>query len=296
MRVIDIKEKASEILSSSWNELTKEFLVIAVIGSIASGIGNLLGGTIGSIIGLVITLVFLPFEHGYIVGSLKAVNNRPDELNVEQDAFVGFTRFKELFSTYFVYNFFLMIVLFLAILIAIAAFIMVVPSDLLSSGVLYQQFSGGVYNQNAVLNAEMYQLIEVMGAVGGFILLFVMVILLIVAIYSLYFALTPYILERYQIRGVKALKESARLMNGYKWFLFKLNLSFIGWMLIGGIITSILNMVLPVSILVNAISAAIGIYLYQTKLQVCKAVLFEEILIADNQAKATFNGSDATNG
>lgn len=279
MKVYDIKNKVSAILQTCQDSLTKVFLVVGVISVAAEGIGNLLGGAAGSIISLGITLAFMPFYHGYIVSTLKATNNRGQEIDVEEDAFVGFRRFKDLFFTYFVQTLFLGMIIFAILIIGFAIIILILPSGVMS-GVfdIYTQAGLGVDVSAMYLTDAMLT-----GAVSasGFILLLVCIILFVIVMYGLYFALVPYVLERYGIKGISALKESARMMKGYKGLLFRIQFSFLGYIILQFFITSMLSLMLPVPYIVSIIGAIISVYLYQVRLTTCQTVLFEEIDYAD---------------
>lgn len=82
-----------------------------------------------------------------------------------------------------------------------------------------------------------------------------------------------------------ALKESSRLMKGNKWTLFKLELSFLGWMIlsaiIAGVIAMLVEMIIPISFLASLIESIltvfVSVYLYEMKLNVCVAVFYEEL-------------------
>ena len=57
------------------------------------------------------------------------------------------------------------------------------------------------------------------------------------------YAMTPYILAKYpNVEAKEALKLSMRIMNGHKLELFILDLSFIGWNLLGGLTFGLLNL------------------------------------------------------
>ena len=85
--------------------------------------------------------------------------------------------------------------------------------------------------------------------------------------------------------GVAALKESSRLMKGNKWTLFKLELSFLGWMIlsaiIAGVFTMLVEIIIPISFLASLIESIltvfVSVYLYEMKLNVCVAVFYEEL-------------------
>lgn len=52
---------------------------------------------------IIISIALISVSHGYIVSSLKMVRNQ-SQILTNDDAFVGFKRFKELFSTYLLKN------------------------------------------------------------------------------------------------------------------------------------------------------------------------------------------------
>ena len=62
---------------------------------------------------------------------------------------------------------------------------------------------------------------------------------------SFSYALTPYILDDCRnVRATDALKLSIRMMKGYKWKLFVLKLSFIGWEILSALTSGILGVFL----------------------------------------------------
>lgn len=278
MTVYDIKNKASDIMISSKDILFKVFVIMGVISTLANGVVGMLGGTIATILSLVVLIGFLPFGHGYIVSSLKAVNNRSEEITVEEDGFVGFKRFKDLFGTYFIYNFFMFILLFIFILIIMTMIIISVPEVM---DIDLTPFYSTSINPTAMVTVA----IEALGTIISLLLPAIIVIGAVIIMYSLWFGLTPYLLEREGLRGTAAMKRSMQLMKGYKWLLFKVQLSFIGWMIVCGIITSIIGMILPITIIVNLIGVVVGVFFYESKLQVCRAIVFEEIMLAQNRGQ-----------
>ncbi len=67
-----------------------------------------------------------------------------------------------------------------------------------------------------------------------FILLWTLLLIIPGIIAALKYSQTFYILaDNPNIRAIDAIRESKRMMNGHKWKLFKLQLSFIGWALLG---------------------------------------------------------------
>lgn len=72
------------------------------------------------------------------------------------------------------------------------------------------------------------------------------------------YAMTPYILaENPEMTALEAITESRRLMNGKKWRLFCLNLSFIGWEFLCDIPTVIATAILLSGIAGNGIVTAL---------------------------------------
>ena len=51
---------------------------------------------------------------------------------------------------------------------------------------------------------------------------------------SFAYSVTPYVMVDFDLSGEEAITKSRELMNGYKWKLFCLKLSFIGWIILSG--------------------------------------------------------------
>ena len=51
------------------------------------------------------------------------------------------------------------------------------------------------------------------------------------------YSMVQYVMVDFDLSGTEAITKSRELMNGYKWKLFKLQLSFIGWELLAGLLT-----------------------------------------------------------
>lgn len=273
LSISDIKYKASEILLNNRKQMTKIFLVTGIIGVIISFVTGYLG-FFGSIASGVLTLIL---GHAYVVSSLKAVNGQTDMLSIEEDSFVGFKRFKQLFFTYFINYFFLVIIMTVIILITIVAIVIVLPNFFDQIQLIIDEFNvyGTLVNSNAI-NA----LIEIMNPILAIVFICSVVLAIVVTVYTLTFALTPYILQKYDIRGVVAMKESARLMRGNKKTLFLLYLSFIGWVLLCAFIMFMVSNYIPAPI-TGAIEIIIATYIYNVNLKTCLAIFYEEIDLND---------------
>lgn len=229
---------------------------------------------------LIISVIMLPFSHGNIVASLMVVNERGDEIDIENVGLTGFKRFKQLFFTYFIqYVFFFVIVLFIGLIMLLITKLTVDVdifnefSNLLLAEGMYASDFNGIINDPAFSNT--------VTSLGLIVVLGSLIIAIASLIYSLIFALTPYILEKYKITGIKAMSESARMMKGYKKTLFILNLSYLGWIILIYIIAVFVQTILPVPIIVDLLVAIASAYLYAVELQTCTAVLFEEIDLED---------------
>ncbi|HPG92557.1 MAG TPA: DUF975 family protein [Clostridia bacterium] len=90
------------------------------------------------------------------------------------------------------------------------------------------------FSENLVNNILTYILMS--------IFLFLWSLLLIVPgiIKTFSYSMVPYILmDNSELTPTQAIDRSRQLMNGYKWKLFKLQLSFIGWFLLGAILCGV---------------------------------------------------------
>lgn len=277
MRISDIKYKAAEVLKIDRDKIIKVFIGIGIISLLCSYIGNLFPGTLGSIISLGVSIATIPLSQGYVRTSLKAVNNRYDEIDIQKDGLTGFYRFKELFSTYFIHGFFLMVIVFVIVLIS---FIML--RGMLSNSTINEL--SYLINHVDVRHINEFQLsmraAKEITDVFAISLLFLGILAIIVIIYLSNFALTFFILEKYHITGVDAMKESMKLMKGYKRTYILLCLSFIGWLILVAIFENFVAMLLPVPLLPSLLGMIVGVIVYNAKFNISIAVLYEEIDLA----------------
>ncbi|MFR1294988.1 MAG: DUF975 family protein [Coprobacillus cateniformis] len=107
-----------------------------------------------------------------------------------------------------------------------------------------------------------------------------MIIVMVVA--SAFVFAMPYLLEQYHMTTMTALKESFSLMQNHIWDLIKLELSFLGWMILVGIIQGVIGellMFIPVlgTLIASVVSGLIAIYVYLPKYMVSQAIFFEEL-------------------
>ena len=279
MNIRDIKMKARSVLANQKN-VFYVFIFISIITTLVDYAGASFSAAMIPFASLIISVIMLPFSHGNIVASLMVVNERGDEIDIENVGLTGFKRFKQLFFTYFIqYVFFFVIVLFIGLIMLLITKLTVDVdifnefSNLLLAEGMYASDFNGIINDPAFSNT--------VTSLGLIVVLGSLIIAIASLIYSLIFALTPYILEKYKITGIKAMSESARMMNGYKKTLFILNLSYLGWIILIYIIAVFVQTILPVPIIVDLLVAIASAYLYAVELQTCTAVLFEEIDLED---------------
>lgn len=280
MNIYDIKRKANELLVNH-DKLFKVLLYIGIIQAIFSAVSTLFDGVVGGTVSLIITILTLTLSHGAIVASLKTVNNMEESIDEQEDALVGFKKIGHLFQTYFLYDFIIGIICFV---VGIIGFLIIMSVSSVSIEQFLQLFTITI-NGLTVSQAQIVNTADAFSNVFSILMLVICLIIFISVYFSLKFGLFNYILQKYDITGMAALKESSRLMKGNKWTLFKLELSFLGWMIlsaiIAGVIAMFLEIILPVPFLVTLIESIlttfVSIYLYEMKLNVCVAVFYEEL-------------------
>ena len=279
MNIRDIKTKAKSILINR-NNIIFVFIFISVTTTIVNYISQTLGVMI-PFLSLLISIIMLPFSHGNIVTALKAVNEQGDEITVEHEGLAGLKRFRELFFTYFLQTAFLMVLMLLVCLVLFfIARLTIDESAFNNLGLLFSQ--AGVYTSDVTAYLEDPAFMQAATSLGGIVILGIIVMAVVAVMYSLIFALTPYVLEKNRIYGVKAMSQSARLMKGHKGTLFVLYLSYLGWYILSIVITSVVQAFLPIPLIMDVLMAALIVYLFSAEMQTSVAVLFEEINLENN--------------
>ena len=251
MNINSIKRRADELIAYCKPQYTRILLIMMIIGLIPSVFPS---EGIAVILSFIVTVLFTPFNHGYIVTSLKIVRNNSMSLE-DSDAWVGLTRFSELFFTYFLYELIIFAVAFVLCMIAFVIF-----------------FVGGV------------SLADMTSLNSALILMFVLIIVIsvILVIINLYGFAYPYLLEQYGYTGMDAIKESFAFIKGHVKDLFKLEFSYMGWVLLvvliqagGGTLLSSLGTL--GSVIAALAGGFVGIMTYTPQYHVAKAIFFEEI-------------------
>ncbi len=288
MNIRKIKERANQLLSVDKQQYIR-ILMILVLLELIPTLFSTGHDILSRIIYIIISLAFIAVSHGYVVSSLKMVRNQSSLLS-DDDALVGFKRFKGLFSTYLLNNIVLFFITFAAM------FILMMIFGAFLSGIQLDSFANEISlsgNYTQVLLSIFSQSPSLLAA---FILFYILMIVIVFVISSYLFAV-PYLLERYQMTNLMAIKESYRFMKGHIFDYIKLNLSFLGWILGLMIIQMGLNrllMFLPIlGALISAIiTGIIGVYTYLPRYQLSKAIFFEELAYYRYDHHQTYGGDE----
>ncbi len=279
MNISSIKERADELLVNCKPKLIRIFLIMMAINLAKSFVSGGYG-LLSTFISLAITILFMPFMHGYVVSCLKVVRNNSSSLQ-DDDAFVGFTRFKDLFFTYFcmfIIEFFVIFILLLIIMLVLMLFLPTIPNLSMSINFMTSQMYGIDLSQFSTL----VSLVDFTPQLV-FLFLFCMLSIVVVSyIVTIFLFATPYLLEQYHLVGMAAVKESFSFMKGHGWEYFKLSISFMGWIILAAVLGSVVSSVfafLPIlgSILGTLATGVFAVYTYLTRYQVSLAIFFEEI-------------------
>ena len=288
MNIRKIKERANQLLSVDKQQYIR-ILMILVLLELIPTLFSTGHDILSRIIYIIISLAFIAVSHGYVVSSLKMVRNQSSLLS-DDDALVGFKRFKGLFSTYLLNNIVLFFITFAAM------FILMMIFGAFLSGIQLDSFANEISlsgNYTQVLLSIFSQSPSLLAA----FILFYMLMIVIVFMISSYLFAVPYLLERYQMTNLMAIKESYRFMKGHIFDYIKLNLSFLGWILGLMIIQMGLNrllMFLPIlGALISAIiTGIIGVYTYLPRYQLSKAIFFEELAYYRYDHHQTYGGDE----
>lgn len=272
MNIQKIKERARQVQNINKAQYVHILLIIILLELIPNlfDIGE---DILSQLLYTIISIVFIAVSHGYIVSSLKMIRNQSHMLT-SHDAFVGFKRFKELFSTYLLTDVLITVLGIIAsfiLTIFLGIFIIGFPKRISSQVVLSNDYTQIL---SAASNLPVYTLFA--------FLLFCLIIIVLIFIISSYFFAVPYLLERYNLKNMNAIKESFRFMKGHIWDIIKLDLSFLGWMMVVTFIQIIICEMLsflPIlgSLIASIISSIVGVYTYLPRYYLSRAIFFEEL-------------------
>lgn len=270
MNINDIKYKAKSVFQKRSN-IISVYIFISVIIIMTNYLAQL-SGFVLPLVPIFIIIAMLPFNHGNIVTALKTVNEQGDEISIEKEGLTGFKRFKELFYTYFIKE-----LLLVVIIIFVLLFMSVIAKTSVETSVFEDLAAvlAQTTDITALINTPAFN--NAVAELDGLIFIGITVVSIVIIMYSLTFALTPYLLEKYNLKGVKALGASARLMRGYKGILFLLYLSYIGWAVLLMFISSAVSLVLTNRLIFGILINILSIYLFKAELYTSIAVFFEEV-------------------
>lgn len=288
MNIRKIKERANQLLSVDKQQYIR-ILMILVLLELIPTLFSTGHDILSRIIYIIISLAFIAVSHGYVVSSLKMVRNQSSLLS-DDDALVGFKRFKGLFSTYLLNNIVLFFITFAAM------FILMMIFGVFLSGIQLDSFANEISLSGNYTQVLLRIFSQSPSLLAAFILFYMLMIVIVFVISSYLFAV-PYLLERYQMTNLMAIKESYRFMKGHIFDYIKLNLSFLGWILGLMIIQMGLNrllMFLPIlGALISAIiTGIIGVYTYLPRYQLSKAIFFEELAYYRYDHHQTYGGDE----
>lgn len=262
MNIKMIKQRAREIARVNKTSLSRICLIIGIISSFPSLLTA--DNTIIRIIQLILIILLLAVEQGNVVAGLKAVTDREYDLS-DNDGVYGVVNWVEYIPTYltkFIVNF-------------LCAFVFIVLLFIFSVGTLtsFLTMMDGPYGITPFSHFS---------SLGLAILIIILVAFVFVTcwINLRMFAMT-YLHQEYGLKGFAAFKESFSLMKGHCWELFKINLSFIGWMILCALIQSLIVNLLGsngIAGLLGAIlSAAVAAYTYQPAYITVLALFYKEV-------------------
>ena len=207
-KINDLKDQALATLRGKWGSfigLTFIFILLYGIVQFLAQCGTIFQGSsfttlavVFLIIGGILGLLMLPMQYGYYVAYLNS--SRQDLPADIGDLFCGYKRFGHVIGT--------------LLLMSILIFAVALPCVMLAviAGVGFANYS-----------------------VSYAWLICLMVLMMIpVCIFALAYSMVPYLLhDDKELFAGDILRKSRMMMRGHKWELFLLELSFIGWMLLG---------------------------------------------------------------
>lgn len=266
MNIKGIKQRAMQLLVNCQPQFIRILTIMMLIGLIQTLFLEL--PAFLGIITLGVLIAFLPFSHGYVVSSLKIVRNNYESLT-DEDAWVGFKRFKELFPTYF------LSALILCGIIFVFTFFLTIIFIIMLGGML------GSLSYYAGAEDILISMVRYAPMALFLLMIFVLLIIVVIYIISQFLFAVPYLLEQYHMKNGRAISESVKFMRGHMVDLFKLDISFLGWILlevfISGLVMALLGDSIFVTLLASAASGLFSIYTYYPKYQLSRAIFFEEI-------------------
>lgn len=276
MDITLIKRRADELLETCKPQMIRNITLLMLIGLVPSLFDG--DNALMELISFILLIVFLTFEHGYVVSSLKVVRNNAQNLS-DDDVFVGFRRWKELFPTYLVSSLVLFGVTMISAIVLIVIFMILFGSAIGNmSTIVLSNLNMAQSNPTALVQL----LIQYAPSLVTVIMLVTIIMLVIIVVFSVLLFAMPYLLEQYGMTTTVALKESVALMKGHIWDMIKLELSFLGWMILVAIVQGAVEYLLSfIPVLGSMIAAIAGVfvavYTYMPRYVLSQAIFFEEL-------------------
>lgn len=273
-----IRFDTATVLKEAFQPLFLTFLFILLINQGISTFASMFGETLSSILTLIATVATLPLAQGQVKAALKAVNGQVEAIDPKDDGLAGFRYYTRYFSTYFVI--FMITLMSVLSIVLVGVIVVIATQGNVLSGLAdyYLTFTDinalvGAMQSDAALMSAIYSTLGIVLAilaVIGVVYLF---------IYS-HIALAPFILEKYDYRGLRAVTTSARYMKGKKWELVKLMVSFLPHALLGVVAMSVIDGFVSNTVLASLLSSIVFIAVLNVRFKVALAYFFEEADIA----------------
>ena len=226
MKISNIKEKARAALTGKWGKGALMVLAYFAVFIIAGMVIGLLGGDetlMGTILDLAVTIVQVPIALGLIFAFIKLKRN--EEVKAFDYLKLGFANFVRTWK----------ISLRVALKTILPLVLLVISIILMSVGIFFSvTFSGVMFGFGAVAALPEILLSRHTGGLvlTGLIMFFVASIWLVAR--SLLYSLSWYIAyDNPNMTTKEVINESARMMKGNRVKIFLLDLSFIGWAILG---------------------------------------------------------------
>ncbi len=270
-----IRYNSSLILRQSFKPLFLTFLVVLLANRILNIIPYLVGGVLSDILTIIISIITLTLSQGQVRAVLKAVRGNSDDIIPQVDGLAGMTNFFRYISTYLV-TFVIYLLLAVIIILAIVLLVTTTQVDLINT---IQQYYNELTDINVLMNALENDPVFMNALNSIFMYVFggIMVGLVAFLIVYLNIALAPFLLEKYDYRGLKAISMSVRFMKGNKRQLLMLILSFIGLILLTLLVSGTLAIIVPNSYLLNLLVGIVFILIFALRYNVALGIFFEEV-------------------
>lgn len=219
MTISELKSNAKVKLSGKWGKAILINLIYIIVTLVLTTISSIIPiAIISAILSLAVIIIILPLSYGIVVSMIKLY--RDEEVGLTDFITLGLEKIGTVFKVYFS----MILRLWLPILLSIIGGVVL-------SYAIVSSFTGG--NNTGALY------------IVGISVIIIASILSIVK--SLLYGLSLYLLyDNENSTAKELLNKSAELMNGNRKKYFLLELSFIGWFFLLGIISGILSEIQPV--------------------------------------------------